>query len=406
MKRVTALLITLALIAGLVGCPADPVHDPEPEPDPDPDRPVQYVLAISSSEGGEVTIPGEGSFTYDEGTVVSLVEKAEEGYRFVDWTGDVDTIFLPDNWAQELGLATTITMSGDYSIRANFEPILATQYKLTVSSTSGGSVTMPGEGTFRYDAGTVADLVAQANHGYKFLNWTGDVETIADLDAASTKITMNDDYALLANFIQEHIYLDKIGPGLWGLFVVGQGVEAAVTDEGVVVNIASDPAEDPEAQPYPHFLGGGWRLDLVEGDFDIRMTYELTTWPQRSGVCVGLTLAVPDVPMRFVNVERIGLGPGEYSWLEPREIVRVLVGDQTYSITGTQDLAGALRIRREGALVSCYYEKSGTWHKLHQGEWSSEGVRIMVGAWSSEQFFGGEEVSVVLGTVEVFGGLP
>lgn len=38
--------------------------------------------------------PGEGVFAYDEGTVVGLVTEAEEGYSFVEWVGDVNTICL------------------------------------------------------------------------------------------------------------------------------------------------------------------------------------------------------------------------------------------------------------------------------------------------------------------------
>ena len=41
---------------------------------------VQYTLTltISSTAGGSVTAPGEGAFTCDEGTVVTLVAEAVE----------------------------------------------------------------------------------------------------------------------------------------------------------------------------------------------------------------------------------------------------------------------------------------------------------------------------------------
>jgi hypothetical protein len=48
----------------------------------------EYDLTMSSTAGGSVTAPGEGTFTYIEGTEVNLVAEAEEGYRFVNWTGD------------------------------------------------------------------------------------------------------------------------------------------------------------------------------------------------------------------------------------------------------------------------------------------------------------------------------
>jgi hypothetical protein len=149
-----------------------------------------YDLTIASTAGGNVTTPGVGIHTYDKGTVVNLVAGAEEGYRFVNWTGDVDTI------ANVNAAATNITMSSNYTITANFVAV----YDLAISSTAGGSVTTPGQGAFTYDTGTVVDLVATADTCYQFVNWTGDVGTIADVDAASTNITMNDNYSITANF--------------------------------------------------------------------------------------------------------------------------------------------------------------------------------------------------------------
>ena len=154
----------------------------------------RYDLTISSTEGGSVTGPGEGSFTYDAGTAVHLLADAGEGYHFVNWSGDVGTIdYVYD-------AATTIIMDANHSITANFEAIPATQYTLTISSTEGGSVAEPGEGTFPYDEGTVANLVAQAEQGYQFVSWSGDVGTIAAIDNAATSITVNGDYAITAEF--------------------------------------------------------------------------------------------------------------------------------------------------------------------------------------------------------------
>jgi len=73
-------------------------------------------------------------------------------------------------------------------------------YDLTTSSTEGGSITEPGEDIFTYDEGTVVDLIAEAEEGYQFVEWTGNVSTIADVEAAATNITMNGDYSITANF--------------------------------------------------------------------------------------------------------------------------------------------------------------------------------------------------------------
>ncbi|MGB5926019.1 MAG: hypothetical protein WBH01_08045, partial [Dehalococcoidia bacterium] len=156
--------------------------------------PGKVALTTSSTTGGSVTTPGEGTSTYDEGTVVDLVAEAEEGYGFVNWTGDVGTI------ANVNAASTTITMNDDYSITANFVRLVI-QYDLTLTSTDGGDVTTPGEGTYPYDEGEVVNLVAEAYAGYLFVDWTGDVDTVADVNSAITTITMNGDYTITANFV-------------------------------------------------------------------------------------------------------------------------------------------------------------------------------------------------------------
>lgn len=179
MAGVCVFLIVVAMIPGTVGCVS---------------APTGYDLTISSTEGGDVTSPGKGTFACDEGEVVQLVAEAAESYRFVDWTGDVDGI------ANVADATTSITMEGDYSITANFEELAA--HRLTVSSTDGGEVTAPGEGIFYYDGATVVNLVATPDAGYQFLNWTGDVDDIANVDDVATTITINQDCSITANFEQ------------------------------------------------------------------------------------------------------------------------------------------------------------------------------------------------------------
>lgn len=80
-----------------------------------------------------------------------------------------------------------------------------TEYTLTIFSTEGGSVTTPGQGTesFAYDEGEVVDLLAEPDVGYRFASWTGDACNIANTNAASTTITMNDDYIITATFEED-----------------------------------------------------------------------------------------------------------------------------------------------------------------------------------------------------------
>ena len=196
-------------------------------------RPALRDLTISSTEGGSVTTPGEGVFTYDDGTVVDLVAEAEEGYRFDEWTGNVSTI------ADVYAAATNITMNGDYSITAEF----IKRYDLTTDSTDGGSVTDPGEGTFTYDCGTVVDLVAVADEGYRFVEWTGNVSTIADVYAASTNITMNGDYSITAEFEVIPPQYDLTTNSAGGGSITTPGEGTFTCDEGTVVYLVAEVEE-------------------------------------------------------------------------------------------------------------------------------------------------------------------
>jgi hypothetical protein len=74
------------------------------------------------------------------------------------------------------------------------------QYSLRISSTAGGTVTTPGDGIFTYDKGTVVNLVAKPDAGYRFVSWFGNVDTIANVGAAETTIIMNNHYYIIAEF--------------------------------------------------------------------------------------------------------------------------------------------------------------------------------------------------------------
>ena len=77
------------------------------------------------------------------------------------------------------------------------------QCTLTTSSTTGGSVTTPGEGAYPYEQGTDVNIVATADPNYHFVEWTGTGVTAgkaADPCSAATTITMDADYIVQANF--------------------------------------------------------------------------------------------------------------------------------------------------------------------------------------------------------------
>ena len=156
-----------------------------------------YKLTTSVSPSGAGSVSPSGG-EYESGVQVTVTASPDSGFTFSHWSGNVSTI------ADINAAATTITMNGDYTITANFAQSPTTEYDLIINSTEGGSVTSPGyvylQGVFTYSEGDVVDLVAEAEEGYQFVNWTGNVGTIANVNSVSTTITMNGDYTITANF--------------------------------------------------------------------------------------------------------------------------------------------------------------------------------------------------------------
>jgi hypothetical protein len=95
---------------------------------------------------------------------------------------------------------------------------------LTISSAVGGGVTQPGEGTFNYYPGRRLNLIARPEGGYHFVGWTGDTDTVADVDAGRTTIVINDTYSITANF-------EEGRPANWAL--IG-GIAGGVVIAGLV----------------------------------------------------------------------------------------------------------------------------------------------------------------------------
>ena len=258
-----SLAVALILSVGLIGCGGEEVPET-----------IEYNLTISSTEGGSVTTPGEGTFSYDEGTVVNLVAESEEGCRFVEWTGNVDDI------ANVGDATTTITMNGNYTITANFEAIPPIRYSLTISSTTGGSVTTPGEGTRTYDEGTVVSLVATADVGYQFLNWTGDADTVGDVNTSSTTIAMNANCSITARFVAEippdateirnWYELDAVRDNLKGSYVLMNDLDATTAGYAELASPSVDGGKGWQpigTHGYWDWEQQQWLGDIFKGDF-------------------------------------------------------------------------------------------------------------------------------------------
>jgi hypothetical protein len=158
----------------------------------------------------------------------------------------------------------------------NSEEIPSVQYNLSINSTEGGSVTTPGEGTFNYTAGTVVDLVATPDAGYKFIDWTGDVDTIADVNAAATNVTVYGDYSITANFMVVEAGDVGIKAGDW--------IKLKYTITGL-----------PAGQLYPEWLK--FEFLSIEGTIaTVRFTLHLSDGTEQSNNATVDVVAGSEVP--------------------------------------------------------------------------------------------------------------
>jgi hypothetical protein len=98
---------------------------------------------------------------------------------------------------------------GEFNVANNFlqtKVEVVDKCTLTISSSEGGSVTKPGEGTFSYNHNTTVEIKATAYQYYHFINWTGtavNAGKVTDPSKADTTVLMDGDYNLKASFALE-----------------------------------------------------------------------------------------------------------------------------------------------------------------------------------------------------------
>jgi alpha-tubulin suppressor-like RCC1 family protein len=161
-----------------------------------------------------------------DGTVVTVGSSANEKLATSEWTnitqvaaGSYHTVGLKSDGA--------VVAVGPGTMLAKWNLGIVGFYVayLTISSAIGGEAIQPGEGSFPYYRGRVLNLVARPEDDYRFVNWTGDAGTVANLNAARTTITMNGNYSITASF-------EKKPPVNWPL--VG-GTIVALAVAGLVI---------------------------------------------------------------------------------------------------------------------------------------------------------------------------
>jgi len=206
-------------------------------------RPTLEITYTYSGTLHTLTVnSGSGDGDYTESTVVDITaDTAPSGKEFDEWVGDTSGI------ADVSDPTTTLTMPpANQEVTATYTD--ATYYTLTVNS---------GTGDGNYISGTVVDIDADtAPSGKQFDEWVGDTEGIANVNAASTTLTMPPNNAEVTA-----TYTDITGPyitGASGNVVHGNSITISGGNFGSKSQAAPYKYDDFEDGSLGETIGDGW----------------------------------------------------------------------------------------------------------------------------------------------------
>jgi hypothetical protein len=167
---------------------------------------TSYTIAATANPlaGGAIT----GAGNYNHGATVTLVATPNTGYTFTNWT---------ENGQQVSTNATyQFTATANRNLVANFSQ---TSYTIsaTANPTAGGSIT----GAGNYNHGATVTLVATANTGYTFTNWTENGQVVSS--NAIYQFTATANRNLVANFTLNTYTISAVANPTAGGSITGAG---------------------------------------------------------------------------------------------------------------------------------------------------------------------------------------
>jgi len=220
-------------------------------------------------------------------------------------------------------------------------PVSPPMYSLSVeiSPSGAGSVSLSPSGG-EYEANTQVTLTATSASGYRFVEWTGHVGTVADVDSASAVISMNDDYSITANFalevaeIRDWYDLDAVRGNLSGSYLLVNDLDSTTAG---YTELASNTANG----------GMGWEPIGTSGD-------------GFTGSFNGQGYEVRDLFINRPDHDYVGLF-AHISWIHPIDNVGAIenIGVVNGDVTGYSRV-GALVADNSGIVNNSYSRHSVT----------------------------------------------
>jgi hypothetical protein len=144
----------------------------------------QIIAVAFPSEGGSVN----GAGIYASGQSCALLAVPNSGYTFLHWTKNGEVV------SNNTTYVFVVNESGNYVASFVEDP---SSYTISVSTNPSNGGTVSGGGT--YNLGATCTLVATANPGYSFANWSENGTVVSTSSTYSFTVTSNRN--LVANFM-------------------------------------------------------------------------------------------------------------------------------------------------------------------------------------------------------------
>jgi surface protein len=156
-------ILTILFISMFAGACSD--SGPTGSDNEDEQETITYNVEVNvtPSESGTIS-PSENS-SFEDGETIQFQANPEDGYIFSGWSGDLESSENP----------LSLTIDRNYSLTANFE---LKNYELTLNTEGEGQVLeqVVQAKTTEYEHGTLVELTAEPDEGWRFIEWQGELE--------------------------------------------------------------------------------------------------------------------------------------------------------------------------------------------------------------------------------------
>lgn len=187
----------------------------------------RYMLTTSVVGDGSIA-PTPDPLGYLVGTTVELTATPGVGSKFDLWSGDAT------------GTANTVSvvMDADKAVVANFSPISAVNYTVTVNPSIGGTVALD-PNLAQYPEGTTVTVTPVPDADYVFVAWTDDLAGVIDNPAT---LVVDSDKTVGATFAPVVRYTLAVDPAVNGAVALDpvQPVGGYVENTTVTVTATAD----------------------------------------------------------------------------------------------------------------------------------------------------------------------